>query len=83
MNYENQKEVRLMVWEENPNKRNTNNEIKFNIPKTSTIEVGDKIRVKIGNGKYSCYEITEIKEVRPSSISIMNYVTALSKHYVE
>lgn len=83
MNYENQKEVHLMVWEENPNKRNTNNEIKFNIPKTTIIEVGDKIRVKIGNGKYSCYEILELKEVRPSSISTMNYVAALSKHYVE
>lgn len=83
MNYENKKEVHLMVWEENPNKRNSNNEIKFNIPKESIIEVVDKIRSKIGNGKYSCYEITEIKEVRPSSISTMNYVTALTKWYAE
>ena len=40
MNYENQKQVHLMVWEENPNKRNTNNEIKFNVPKETIIITG-------------------------------------------
>lgn len=82
MNYKNQKDCHLMVWEENPKKRNINNEIKFNIPKENTIEIGDVISVRLGEGKHSNYEITEILEVRQSSISNMNYVTALSKWYI-
>lgn len=82
MNYENQKDCHLMVWEENPNKRNVNNEIKFNIPKTTNVEVGDQIRCKIGNGKHSCYEIQEILENRPSSLTKFNYVTAKVKWFV-
>ena len=83
MTYDNQKEVHLMIWEENPNKRNVNNEIKFNILKTNTVDVGDKIRCRIDNGKFSCYELTEIIDSRQSSISNMNYVTAKTKHFVK
>lgn len=82
MNYENKKDCYLMVWEENPNKRNVNNEIKFNIPNSTVVEVGDRIKCKIGSGKYSVYEIQEILESRPSSLSKFNYVTAKVKWYV-
>lgn len=47
MNYENQQQVHLMVWEENPNKRNQNNEIKFNALKSIDIEIGDVLRCKL------------------------------------
>lgn len=82
MYYENQKDCHLMVLEENPNKRNVNNEIKFNIPNTTNIQIGDKISCRIGDGKHSCYEIIEVLEVRPSSISKMNYVTAKAKWFI-
>ncbi len=79
MNYENQKECHLMIWEQDPNKRNVNNEIKFNIPSTIKIEVGDQIRCRTGGAKFSCYEITEIIEIKPSSISNFSYITAKTK----
>lgn len=82
MEYLNQKEAHLMMWETNPQKRNLNNEIKFNLPTNNDAKVGDIIKVSIGNGKYSCYELTEILEVRPSSLSKMNYVTSKTKWYV-
>lgn len=82
MNYENQKDCYLMVWEENPSKRNVNNEIKFNIPNTTNIEIGDQIECKMGSGKNSCYEIQEILESRPSSLPKFNYVAAKIKWFV-
>ena len=81
MDYINQKEVHLMVWEENPKKRNINNEIKFNISDKLKIEIGDKIKCNLGSGRYSVYEITEIIDVRKSSLKGMNYYTAKTKHY--
>lgn len=82
MNYENQKDCHLMVWEIELNKRNVNNEIKFNIPNTTNVAVGDQIRCKQGGGKNSCYEIVEILEIRPSSLAQMNYITAKTKWFV-
>lgn len=81
MNYENQKDCYLMVWEKNPNKRNVNNEIKFNIPTSTNVEVGDQIICEMG-GKKSCYEIQEILENRPSSLPKFNYVTAKTKWFM-
>jgi hypothetical protein len=82
MNYENQKDCHLMVWETEPNKRNVNNEVKFNIPNTTNVEIGDQIRCKQGGGKNSCYEIVEILETRPSSLPKFNYVTAKINWFV-
>ena len=82
MEYLNQKEAHLMIWETNPQKRNLNNEIKFNLPISNKAMVGDIIKTSIGNGKYSCYELTEILEVRPSRLSKMNYITAKTKWYI-
>lgn len=69
------KDFYLMVWELNQSKRNQNNTIKFNIKKHLEINVGDVLYVD----SYSKYEITEIKEIRPSSLSGLNYVTAVAK----
>jgi len=82
MEYLNQKEAHLMMWETNPQKRNLNNEIKFNLPINNEAKVGDVIKVNLGSGKFSCYELTEIIEIRPSSMSKMNYVTARTKWYI-
>ena len=79
MNYENLKDCHLMVWEENPNKRNVNNEIKFNIKNNLNVEIGDSVRCRLGDGKSSYYEIIEITESRPSSMLNFNYVTAKIK----
>lgn len=83
MNFVNQKNCNLMVWECEPSKRNLNNKIKFNVKKTETVTVGDKITCILGNGSFSVYEITEILDVKDSSISDMNYVTALTKWGIE
>ena len=82
MNYVNQKDVHLMIWEPTQTKRNLNNEIKFNIPISENVSVGDQILCPKGEGKSSCYEITEILEIKPSTISKMNYVTAKTKWFI-
>jgi predicted HAD superfamily phosphohydrolase YqeG len=79
----NQKNCNLMVWECDPVKRNLNNEIKFNIKKTETITVGDKIKCILGTGNFSVYEIIEVLDIKDSSIFEMNYVTALTKWGIE
>ena len=82
MNYENQKDCHLMVYESNPEKRNVNNEIKFNLPQNFNAVIGDSIKCNLGNGRFSVYEVLEVLEIKPSSISKMNYVTAKSKWYL-
>lgn len=82
MNYVNQKDAHLMVWETVQAKRNLNNEIKFNISEKEKVTIGDQILCPMGMGKNSCYEITEILEIRPSTISKMNYVTAKTKWFI-
>ena len=77
----NVKDCHLMVWETVQSKRNLNNEIKFNIVNSTEVEVGDVIICPQGGGVNSCYELTEIKEVRPSSMPKMNYITAKTKWY--
>lgn len=65
-----------MTWEENPNKRNNNNVITFNIPKSVEISVGDEIFCRLSQGQKSIYEISEILNRRSSSISSFDNVTA-------
>ena len=79
MNLANQKDVHLMTWEIDPNKRNQNNIITFNLLKKSKIEVGDNITVNLGNGKFSVYQILEIKEKRQSSLKDYDYITATTQ----
>lgn len=74
MMYQNKKDCHLMVWTTNPNQRNKDNVIKFNIKNTINTQVGDVISEQM-----SKYHILEILEVRPSAITGYNYVTALTK----
>jgi len=85
MNYENQKDCHLMVWEtvQSKRKRNKNNQNKFNLLDKFTASVDDVIKCEIGNGKFSCYKLTEIEETRPSSMSNMNYVTARVEWFID
>lgn len=82
MNYENQKDCHLMVWETIQSKRNINNQVKFNLLDKFTASIGDVIKSKIGNGKFSCYKITEIEDVKPSSMSSMNYIVARTEWFI-
>jgi hypothetical protein len=82
MNYENKKDCHLMVWETIQSKRNINNQIKFNLLDKFTASVGDVIKCNIGNGKFSCYKLLEIEDVRPSSISKMNYIVAITEWFI-
>ena len=83
MNLANQKDVHLMTWEIDPNKRNQNNIITFNLLKKSKIEVGDNITVNLGNGKFSVYQILEIKEKRQSSLKDYDYITATTQWSIQ
>ena len=76
MEYQHLKDCFLMIWEENPNKKNINNQIKFNLIKSITPKVGDVIKTYSG-----IYELTEIIECRQSSSTSYNYVTAKTKWY--
>ncbi len=67
------KDFFLMVWK--LNQSNQNNTIKFNLKNHLEINVGDVLYLD----SYSKFEITEIKEIRPSSLSGLNYVTAVAK----
>ncbi len=78
MKYENEKQVHLMIWETLPEKRNINNEIKFNLKKEFKAEVGDEICCYIDQQKESVYTLTEIVDDRQSSLEDYNYVTAKS-----
>lgn len=82
MNYLNTKEAHLMVWETNPQKRNINNTIKFNISEKKEVSIGDIIQCSLGSGKFSNYEIKEVLEIKPSSMSGMNYVTAKTNWFL-
>jgi hypothetical protein len=84
MDYKNNfTECGMMIWEVTPEKRNINNEIKFNLLKKYKLEVGDRILQSLSGGKNSVYEIVEIKETRQSSLEKMNYITCLTKWYIE
>lgn len=83
MEYKNDyKECGLMVNENNPNKRNVNNLIKFNLKDEFSLNVGDVIKHGLGSGNCSCYEITEIISIRPSSLSGFNYCECKTKWYL-
>ena len=81
MEYKNNREVSLMIWEENPNKRNKNNTINVNVKKPNVLEVGDEIVVGISSGSNSVYQITEIVSSRQSALSDYNYVQAKTNWY--
>ena len=81
MDYKNQKDIHLMTWETVESKRNTNNIITFNASNKDVIEAGDRIICPQGGCRNSIYEITEIVEVRESSLPKMNYITAKTKWY--
>lgn len=81
--FQNKKNVHLMIWETNQSKRNLNNEIKFNLPNIEPIEVGDEIHCYLEAQKTSVYKITNIKEVRESSLNGFNYITANSEWFIK
>ncbi len=84
MDYKNDfKECGMMFWETDETKRNQNNEIKFNLRNNLELSVGDRIKHNLGSGNFSVYEITEIKEIRQSSLKDFNYYTCLVKWYKE
>lgn len=80
MNYHNTEDVHLMVWEENPKKRNVNNVIKFNLPISCELKVNDRITTGYRNAPKSEYAIDEIINIKPSSLSGYNYCTAKSTY---
>ena len=80
MKLENTKDCNLMVWETNPKLRNTNNVIKFYVPKSTEVNINDEIFIK-GADKNSIYKITEIIDKRSAYISNMNYITAKTDWY--
>jgi hypothetical protein len=74
----NQLSVLLAIWEKEPKKRN-GKEVKFFILKNEPVNVGDFFygNTKNSTDLPSCYTITEIKEVRESSLKSHNYVTCV------
>lgn len=64
--YQNNQVVWLLIWELNPKKRNTNNEVSFY--SEHEIEVGDIIISNPGDTSVSSYKIVEIIEVRSSKL---------------
>ena len=70
----------LMTWEENPAKRNSNNEITFYIDKKSEVNVGDVIVGSYTPEMIPVYEITEIIERRNGAVTTKDYVTAKTSH---
>lgn len=79
MNYENQKDCHLMIWETIQSKRNINNQIKFNLLDKFTVSIGDVVKCN----PRSCYKILEIEDVKPSSMSNMNYITARTEWFID
>ncbi len=78
--FQNQFSCDLMTWEENPSKRNVNNEITFYIDEEQSVNVGDVI---VGNHtpeQCSNYELLEITERRKGNLPKKDYVTAKAKH---
>jgi hypothetical protein len=49
--------------------------------KKTVLEAGDEIHCSVGNGRNSVYKITELIDIKPSSISTMNYVTAKTEWF--
>lgn len=82
MDYKNDfKECGMMVWEIDPKLRNTNNVIKFNLKDNLELKINDVISHHLGNNRFSNYRITEIIELKKSSLSGYNYYTAKTEHY--
>jgi hypothetical protein len=75
LNIENQ-DFRLMIWETDPNKRNENNIVKFNIKDKFDVEELDVLTIDGSDGENSNYEILEIIESRNSTIKGYKYITA-------
>ena len=76
---EREKGFALMSWEQDPNKRNINNTVKFNINRDESVTVGDIIIGDNNKGHKSQYLITEVIEERPSSIQGKKHVTVKTK----
>jgi hypothetical protein len=70
----------LMTWEENPAKRNVNNEVTFYVDSKQDVNVGD---VVVGNYTpeiISVYEILEVVERRSGAVTKKDYLTVKTKH---
>jgi len=70
----------LMTWEENPAKRNVNNEITFYVDSKQDVKVGDVIVGNYTPEMISVYEIFEVSERRPGAVTKKDYLTVKTKH---
>lgn len=67
------KQVALMIWETNSDKRfKKNTQTNFRVQKGIELQVGDSVSVQQGDAK-SVYTIAEIENVHPSSMKGFNY----------
>ncbi|MCB0446301.1 MAG: hypothetical protein KDD03_02110 [Gelidibacter sp.] len=69
----------LMIWETDSRKRNTNNEVKFVVPTSQDVKVGDVLVGNYSAKSISCYEITEIKERRKAAQHKRDYLIVKTK----
>jgi hypothetical protein len=76
---QNQVGIDLMIWESNPKKRNTNNEVKMVAPINQEIKVGDVLVGLYSPEKINCYQITEIVSRKPSSLGGKDYLIVRTK----
>lgn len=72
----------FLIWETNPEKRNTNNEVCISVLDDKTIQVGDRFFANKHEHAISTYEIIEILEQRPSAIKGRNFLRAKTKWYM-
>lgn len=79
MDYFQQNEVHLMVWEENPKKRNVNNKVCLNVKKPHELKSGDRVFTGSPKNPTGAYTVTEVLETRQSSLKDFNYVTTLTE----
>lgn len=70
----------FMSWEQNPMKRDVNNIVKFNVNNYVEITVGYILQGDRGKERVSEYEVTEVIDIRPSSMKGKNYVTVKTIH---
>jgi|GEM_PF-2941633 len=74
MNHIQNKDIELMVWETNPEKRKKNNfPVNVNIVKERDLKVGDKILVQPNGNLLSIYTVVEFKTRRASTLSKYDY----------
>lgn len=76
--YQNLHSAHLMLWEPSPRKRNINNSVNLCMPVKSELNPGDLVIGEYGADGISVYEITEVKGIRPASVSKMNYVETVT-----